>query len=1161
VTANLSALCKEFAASAVATEGLTAYRLERGSKKLYPALLAGTGKKKAMLRVVPHPVLKQVPAAGRRTALEKLYAGFDSPQALHSCPHCDDVAKAMDPPVKRWVKANEGPLCDAIAAYFTKWRAKFAAQIAAAMKIDLRSLLHKDERSPSEIVDAILQQLDMEGFAIGLAEEVKASLLKAFKAGGINGYEVASIKADLEHVNDAALAYAGERAGELVGMKEIDGRWVENPNAEWAITETTRTGIRDLTALAVNEGWGQRELSRALDSSGVLSESRSNMIARTELATAFNEGNLNSWRDSGAVAGKESLLADTHPAPDECDDAADQGIIGIDELFLDEFDGPPYHPNCLCAMNAYTDEEMAAQEKFDKGDLPGHEFHGNQWTGGAGVMSNPNFRAWFGDSKVVNEDGTPKVLYHATPASFDVFKPGGLDPEVSGPAIWLTDSKERQNAAHHTGRYGNEKTGLNVMPLYARIEHPLELTTRQQVERAARRYAGDKKYPFPLIMDQHVVDKIRDAGYDGVIMHASAMNMAHEDRASFPTEYVVFHSSQLKSAIGNSGNYDVYSPNITKFDEDQPRDEKGRWTTVGYAGIGVSIRETPVRIHEKGRVTNAEVFQHLDNLHQQQVGRALDWHDKADMALATTAMANDLDYELAHDRSGLEWYGQTIRDAFSTTATIVPGIEKPENQVIFKQILALTSPGIRPEMQWEYAAICFEHYMKTGEIPGRNPDNGQLWPGGPSSANKETSLNMLNAMAQDKEHFPDTMALATWLSTEHTVSEINAVRQKYGGYSKSSNISGKMDSLRPGHDAWGEKVGPFMGNMNGSDNATVDVWAYRNFNRYMGTLSGTVKEAPTEPERRAIYSMYKSLGDARGLKVKQVQAELWNHEQKLYTALGAISKPSTYLDGAKAFVAYRTGTRVKGARKSDGDDDIGAAGGVGSTIAGNCETDLRALIRFDEGQHPRDDHGRFAPAGGTAHLKAKDTPPVIPAFAPTPPDKDLDLQRAELKSFENEHWQDPIEWAQAVNPAGGRLLGPKGVWGNATSISFTQQEHESVTNKDAVFTHNHPGRLMPLSREDIAFAMWHNLKEVRAVAGDKVYSLRRGPDGWPKLEHFIGQMNTERSALSYKYPAWGAWKAHGATNEGEASAMFQDAAIKRTVAAYPRGAIYEVFPR
>jgi len=41
-------------------------------------------------------------------------------------------------------------------------------------------------------------------------------------------------------VNEAARDYAHDRAAEMVGKKWVDGVLVDNPDAQWAITETTR---------------------------------------------------------------------------------------------------------------------------------------------------------------------------------------------------------------------------------------------------------------------------------------------------------------------------------------------------------------------------------------------------------------------------------------------------------------------------------------------------------------------------------------------------------------------------------------------------------------------------------------------------------------------------------------------------------------------------------------------------------------------------------------------------------------------------------------------------------------------------------------------------------------------------------------------------------
>jgi hypothetical protein len=75
--------------------------------------------------------------------------------------------------------------------------------------------------------------------------------------------------------------------------------------------------------------------------------------------------------------------------------------------------------------------------------------------------SNPQFRAWFGQSKVVDESGSPLVLFHGTSADIHSFKGmvwGSADPGLANEYAAMRD--------HHG------KGGGNVVPLYMRIERP-----------------------------------------------------------------------------------------------------------------------------------------------------------------------------------------------------------------------------------------------------------------------------------------------------------------------------------------------------------------------------------------------------------------------------------------------------------------------------------------------------------------------------------------------------------------------------------------------------------------------------------------------------------------------------------------------------------------
>ncbi|MDD3230277.1 MAG: JAB domain-containing protein [Oscillospiraceae bacterium] len=81
-----------------------------------------------------------------------------------------------------------------------------------------------------------------------------------------------------------------------------------------------------------------------------------------------------------------------------------------------------------------------------------------------------NFWKWFGESKVVDEDGRPLVVYHGTDAEFNEFIP-------SKRGIWLTPNKERAKgyAQNRTNNSGSEI----IMPLYANIKNPLDQETNE----------------------------------------------------------------------------------------------------------------------------------------------------------------------------------------------------------------------------------------------------------------------------------------------------------------------------------------------------------------------------------------------------------------------------------------------------------------------------------------------------------------------------------------------------------------------------------------------------------------------------------------------------------------------------------------------------------
>lgn len=164
----------------------------------------------------------------------------------------------------------------------------------------------------------------------------------------------------------------------------------------------------------------------------------------------------------------------------------------------------------------------------------------------------PAFRKWFGNSKVVDAEGKPLVVYHSTPNDFTEFKPGGDDSTKSGHAMWFGVDAHNPQAAHNVlngRRAGNFKEGVRTMPVYLSMKRPLIIddSTREW----ARSVWGSD---FPQVISKDTVDDLRQE-YDGVIFHSPLTNK--------PSEYIVFEPNQVKSATGNNGDYSSH-PDITK---------------------------------------------------------------------------------------------------------------------------------------------------------------------------------------------------------------------------------------------------------------------------------------------------------------------------------------------------------------------------------------------------------------------------------------------------------------------------------------------------------------------------------------------------------------------------------------------------------------------
>lgn len=207
----------------------------------------------------------------------------------------------------------------------------------------------------------------------------------------------------------------------------------------------------------------------------------------------------------------------------------------------------------------------------------------------------PEFKAWFGNSQaavLVNPStglpvesskepavSVPQVMYHTTKNNFTEFEIGRLtknsgtfgDWETQRYAVFVTPELQASEAYGKSA--GGFLAGANVMPLYVKAEKPLDFTSgmvtsdvERQFEEAGFNPRWLYRFDWSRFDDEEGKDFVETAkslGYDSVIF-----NDENPDTGESFEAWAVFEPTQLKSAIGNNGQFDPTNPDI-RFSKDR----------------------------------------------------------------------------------------------------------------------------------------------------------------------------------------------------------------------------------------------------------------------------------------------------------------------------------------------------------------------------------------------------------------------------------------------------------------------------------------------------------------------------------------------------------------------------------------------------------------
>jgi hypothetical protein len=180
-------------------------------------------------------------------------------------------------------------------------------------------------------------------------------------------------------------------------------------------------------------------------------------------------------------------------------------------------------------------------------------------------VARANLMRFMENSKAVDAEGKPLVVYHGTAQSFDGFDidraGSAIDAGKLGEGIYFSESNRW--AASYAENASKGGDGANVVPVHLSLKNPVVLSGEggylPKLEELSR-YWGLKELPTLDAAQtpnpewaKAFTAEAKARGFDGVILPSKFKE----------TEYVVFSPEQAKSAIGNSGKFDPNSASLT----------------------------------------------------------------------------------------------------------------------------------------------------------------------------------------------------------------------------------------------------------------------------------------------------------------------------------------------------------------------------------------------------------------------------------------------------------------------------------------------------------------------------------------------------------------------------------------------------------------------
>lgn len=238
-----------------------------------------------------------------------------------------------------------------------------------------------------------------------------------------------------------------------------------------------------------------------------------------------------------------------------------------------------------------------------------------------------NFHRGFKDSTVVDEQGRPTVVYHGTGEDFSSFNTDGGTTKSKGAGSFFSSSK------HVANTYANGDIP-NVRPVYLNLKNPVRVNANgnnwkfldkdteihlpeaevpdhdeallasledRPADKSATKTLRARKTTLGELFGHNLgnntmsTDQLarwaKKTGYEGMsfksVQDVGPSGRFNSEEAMEPHDvHVVFHPSQVKSAIGNSGKF-----NMDNHDINESADEELRFKTDNPGGDWLKYKQ------------------------------------------------------------------------------------------------------------------------------------------------------------------------------------------------------------------------------------------------------------------------------------------------------------------------------------------------------------------------------------------------------------------------------------------------------------------------------------------------------------------------------------------------------------------------------------------